>query len=329
MIEIDGSYLEGGGQILRTSLALSAVLELPFHIKNIRANRPKKGMMPQHLAAVKAVEEITGADVSNISLSCAEFAFKPGNISSGKYFFNIGTAGSATLLSQMIIPVLIFSKSASTVKIKGGTHVIKSPSYEYFNHCFLRNISMMNARVRSEMLAPGFYPKGGGIIKLDIHPSALQRYDFINRGNARHVKVYIISSNLPSHVNAREKMHLLKAMPEAEIIDENYNELSAGNCITIIEDYDKFSIGVDELGRVGKPAEKVARDALSNFSHERSHNGADNNMVDQLLLYIALAGKGSIKYDKISNHARTNMYVISQFTGNNFEVDDESKTIFY
>lgn len=329
MIEIDGAYLEGGGQILRTSLSLSAILQEPFHIYNIRANRPKKGLMPQHLAGVEAAAQIVNAEVSNIKIFSTEFEFIPGKILNNNYYFDIGTAGSAVLLSQIVIPILLYSNGKSNVKIRGGTHVMKSPSYEYFEHCFLPNIGKMGARVASEMKMPGFYPKGGGAINMSILPSRLTPYNYEKRGSMKFIRADIISSNLPQHVNEREKKYIINSNKNIEVVCNNYKGLSAGNSISITVEYDRFNIGADELGRVGKPAEKVARDVLNRISYEMSHEGVDHNMLDQLLLYIALAGKGSIKYDNLSTHAKTNMYVISKFTGKSFEINEESKIIYY
>ena len=328
MIEVDGSYLEGGGQILRTSLALSAVFGEEVRIKNVRANRPKKGLMPQHLTVVNALREICNAEVEGNILNSTEVVFKPSNVEGGKYEFDIGTAGSVTLFIQALLPVLIHSDEDFNVIIKGGTHVMKSPSFEYMKYCFIENVKKMGVRADVIMERPGFYPKGGGVVELKVLHSKIKKYDFIDRGKHMSKRCYIVLSKLPEHIYEREKKYI-ESRIDAEFFYVNKNGLGPGNAITLISEYERYNIGVDVLGRVGKPAEKVARDVVNNYLREESLNGVDLYMLDQILIYMALAGSGRVRYNSMTNHARTNMYTISKFTGREFDINEEEKIVYY
>lgn len=323
MLEIDGSYLEGGGQILRTSLSLSCILKTPFRIKNIRANRPKKGLLNQHLTAVNSLAKICGARVEGNTLGSTELNFEPGEILGGSYEFDIGSAGSVTLLMQSIIPPLLYAKEESKVTITGGTHVMKSPSYEYFERCFLPNIAKFGANVSSELVRPGFYPQGGGKVVLTVKPSTLKRYDFLDYGKLVGEFAYIVCSNLPSHVSEREERFFKSSKKHNfNVTKKNfYDCVSTGNSVTLVSEFERYCVGADGLGQVGKPAEKVARDVLMQYEEELS-GALDSNMVDQLLIYVALVGGGKLRYNRLSDHAKTNMYVISQFTGRSFHYEE-------
>ncbi|MEM0437745.1 MAG: RNA 3'-terminal phosphate cyclase [Candidatus Micrarchaeia archaeon] len=328
MIEIDGSYLEGGGQILRTSLSLSAALEMPFRITNIRLNRPKKGLLSQHLTAVRAVGELCNAETKGAGLGSTELEFIPGKASCGDYSFDIGTAGSATLVMQAVLPVLALTKGNSTVKIKGGTHVMKSPSYEYFEHCFLNNVSKMGVVARSALARPGFYPQGGGEVSLSISPSTLKSHTFIERGGQVSENAYIISANLPAHVAQREQDFLSRSGRKFAFSSMQFQgNASTGNAITLVCTFNGYSVGSDGLGAVGKPAEKVAADCLRAYISAINSGAVDDYMADQLLVYFALAGGGTLKYSNLTPHTRTNIYTIEQFIGRKFSVNDEDRII--
>jgi RNA 3'-terminal phosphate cyclase (ATP) len=322
--------LEGGGQILRTALSLGAIYGKSFIINDIRANRPKPGLLPQHLAAVNAVSVICNAKISGNTIGSTELTFEPGEIKAGKYALDIGTAGSATLLSQTLIPILAHADVKSEITIKGGTHVMKSPSFEYFKHCFIPNIRKMGVAVEVEMKNPGFYPQGGGEVVLQIFPSKPRPYDFLEPGQHNKITAHLLSANLPNHVIEREEKQLRESFKGViDITKTNYaKNQSTGNAITIIGEHDNYSIGADGLGQIGKPAEKVAGEVLATYEEEATHGAPDHNMVDQLMLYVALAGKGKIKYGALSNHAKTNIYTISKIAGIELKNDEGKKVVY-
>jgi RNA 3'-terminal phosphate cyclase (ATP) len=197
-VTIDGRYGEGGGQILRTALTLSAIVKVPVYINHIRGNRKKPGLRPQHLTAVNALKTITGAKVEGAKVDSDELVFDPGDIRGGDYCFRIGTAGSTGLAIQSMIPVLLFGKIPSQIQITGGTHVPWSPSFHYLKAVFLPVLKKMGAEVSLEINQWGWYPRGGGMLSSLIRSAqGLKAIDMSHRGKL--VKLHLLSavSNLP------------------------------------------------------------------------------------------------------------------------------------
>ncbi|MDD2655606.1 MAG: RNA 3'-terminal phosphate cyclase [Candidatus ainarchaeum sp.] len=181
MIEIDGSHGEGGGQIVRTALTLSALTNTPVRIFNIRAKRDKPGLRPQHLMAAKAVRSVARGTLEGAEENSHELSYTPSGIIGGKYEFNIGTAGSSILVAQTVLPLLLSASKPSEVKITGGTHNPKAPSYDYFDRVFLPALNSMGCSVEAEMLRAGYYPSGGGEIRLKVKPSKPKPTDYWTR----------------------------------------------------------------------------------------------------------------------------------------------------
>lgn len=173
MIEIDGAYGEGGGQSIRSSLTLSAITKKPVRIFNIRAGRPNPGLQMQHLTAAKAVRNVCRGTLTGAELHSTELTFEPGEIIGGEYEFNIGTAGATTLVAQTVLPIALFGNKKSNFLIHGGTHVMKSPGYDYFENVFIPAISKFGVKTVSELVKTGYYPKGGGLIKVSLNHGKL------------------------------------------------------------------------------------------------------------------------------------------------------------
>ncbi|VVB98015.1 RNA 3'-terminal phosphate cyclase [uncultured archaeon] len=306
MIEIDGSMGEGGGQIIRTALSLCAVTGKPIHITNIRANRPNPGLAPQHLTAARALRSICRGTLSHCEVGSTEFTFEPGEIVGGRYEFDIGTAGSTVLVAQTLLPILLSASKPSTVRIKGGTHVMKSPSYDYFEKVFLPAVSLFGAAANSRILHPGYYPKGGGEIELEVKPSQLAG----NRTWLReeHVEVIIRLSGLEPGIAIREKKVFVQN--KIEHVHVYKDEGGPGNAILAWSGF----LGACVLGEKGKRAEQVAQECLDALGKEKAAaSEVDVHLADQLLLYAALAGGASgFKTSGITRHTETNAYVISK-----------------
>ena len=204
MITIDGSFGEGGGQILRTSLALSLVTGKPFAIQNIRAGRKKPGLMRQHLTAVNAALEIGLAAVEGNSIGSQNFTFEPEMIKAGNYHFAVGSAGSCTLVFQTILPALLIADESSEIILEGGTHNPFAPPFDFLKKTYLPVINRMGPRVDAVLDKPGFYPAGGGRFKVSINPADLSRIDLLERGNTINKTARASVANLPVHIAKRE-----------------------------------------------------------------------------------------------------------------------------
>jgi RNA 3'-terminal phosphate cyclase (ATP) len=305
MLEIDGSFGEGGGQILRSALSLSVITGQPFKLTHIRKNRSPPGLQPQHLMATHALAQVCHGTIDGAELHAQSISFHPGKIEGGDYFFDIGTAGSVILVMQTILPVLLFASKQSVITVIGGTHVPNSPSIDYFERIFLPAIHRFGAQADIFLERPGYYPKGGGEVVLVVAPSSLNGCTTWTQDGRRHA--IIRSSRLPKHVMEREKGILNEAgFNEIETYDEH--TFSPGNSLTIWQDFR----GVSVLGERGKPAEQVAEEALKLFFLETAE--VDLHLADQLVLYAALAsGATRYKTSARTHHLLTHVEVVSKF----------------
>ncbi len=293
MIRIDGSFGEGGGQILRTSLSLSLATGKAFRIEKVRAGRERPGLLRQHLTAVLAAAEVGAAEVHGATLGSTELTFSPGPIRAGEYRFSVGTAGSGTLVFQTILPALILAAEPSRIVIEGGTHNNAAPPFDFLARTFLPLLERMGPKVQLQFERYGFYPAGGGRFCAEIQPvKALNGLHIGERGEILLRRSIGVVANLPRHIAQREVETVGKML--------NWGP------------------------EVGLSAEKVASIAARDArGYLVSRAAAGEHLTDQLLLPIALAGAGSFTAEKINMHARTNMTVISQFLPVRFETREE------
>ncbi len=319
MIEIDGSHGEGGGQIIRTSLTLASITGKPVKITNIRAGRSKPGLRPQHLMACNSVRKICRGALEGAELESTELTFTPGKIVGGRYDFNIGTAGSVILVAQTILPILLLASKKSEVRITGGTHVMKAPNYDYFENVFLPAISNFGAKAEGKMIKPGYYPKGGGLIEIEIEPSELKGCKYWSRGEG--VEAIIRLSGLPESIAIREKKIFVQNEIEKVRIRQD-EALSIGNAVTAWNGMRGSCV----LGEKGKRAEVVAKECLDNLLAEK--NDVDMHLADQLLIYGALSeGETYYTTSGITEHLKTNSYVVSRFLEKKIEIEENKISI--
>lgn len=320
MIEIEGSEGEGGGQILRSSLSLSICTQQPFRITNIRANREKPGLMRQHLTAVKAAAEICGGSVEGAEVGSREVTFRPGAVKPGAYSFAIGTAGSCTLVLQTVLPPLLTASAPSTVRITGGTHNKGSPPFDFLQRAFLPLLARMGAQVEIALVAHGFYPKGGGEIRLSITPTPrLMPIEIHERGAPvrQYAEAYVAA--LPIHIGHRELEVIGRKLNwpiEHLLLRGLSNHVGPGNALTITVEHEHVTEVFTGFGERGIPAESIAtataeeaRDYLACQAPIGVH------LADQLLLPLALAGAGSFTTTGVTPHLRSNAVVLNQFAG--------------
>ena len=333
MIEIDGSQGEGGGQILRTALALSLCTGQPFRVHSIRARRAKPGLMRQHLTAVNAAAQVGGARVEGAQPGSRMLSFSPGRVQPGDYEFDIGTAGSTTLVLQTVLPALSIGHRASTLRLRGGTHNPHAPPFDFLQRAFLPLLERMGVRIEASLERYGFFPAGGGEIRLRVLPCAkLATLHLEERGELVHRQAQAVVANLPIDIAKRE-LDVLKArlgMPEAALhMVGNAPAHGPGNVLLIVQQYQHVCEVLTGFGEPGVRAETVAQRAATEAeAHSRSDAAVGEHLADQLLLPMALSGGGSFTTLEPSSHARTNMDVIRLFLPVRFEVARQRKDLW-
>jgi RNA 3'-terminal phosphate cyclase (ATP) len=317
MITIDGSYGEGGGQILRTSLALSLVTGKPFSIHSIRAGRKKPGLMRQHLTAVNAAAEIGRAEIEGNRIGSQAFTFEPGMIKPGNFHFAIGSAGSCTLVFQTILPALITAGAPSEIVLEGGTHNPFAPPFDFLERAFLPAINRMGPRIKAVLEKPGFYPAGGGRFKVSIKPAELRRFDLLERGKIIQKTARASVANLPVNIANRElKVIREKLEWERDGLEavEVENSQGPGNILIVEIESENVTEVFTGFGEKGISAEKVAKRAAKSV---REYLALDvpvgRYLADQLLIPMAMAGGGKFRTLSPTRHTTTNIEVIKKF----------------
>ncbi|HEY9101658.1 RNA 3'-terminal phosphate cyclase [Chitinimonas sp.] len=315
-IELDGSQGEGGGQILRTALTLSMITGQPFRIEGIRAGRSKQGLLRQHLTAVQAAVAISGAQVEGASLGSQNLHFTPGPVRGGEYRFAIGTAGSCTLVLQTVLPALWFADAPSSVTVSGGTHNRAAPPADFLIYSWQPLLARMGAKQTLALQKHGFYPAGGGEVVAQVEPIAqLQPLDLLARGAHRSTRAEARVAAVPVGVAKRE---LERVAAQLGAIDTQVRELPAregpGNILLITVAHEGVTEVFSGFGEKGISAEAVADAAATEARHYLESGAAvGEHLADQLLLPLALAGRGSFTAMLASSHFSTNIGVIEKF----------------
>lgn len=328
MIEIDGTFGEGGGQILRTSLALSAVTGQPFRIDDIRRKRSRGGLLRQHLTGVRAATEVCGAATKGVELGSTTLVFEPGDVRAGEYSFEIGSAGSSTLVLQTILPALLQADGPSQVSMSGGTHNRAAPTFEFLRDTFAPMVHRAGPQLDLTLAGHGFYPAGGGQIIADIAPAPLVGFELLERGEIRQRRAHVLVAHLPDHVAERELATVREKLTWAEEqgsfgrVDDT--SPGPGNVLTL----QLFSEAVTEtfvaFGEKGVPAEVVGDQACNEVkAYLASGAPVGGYLADQLVLLFALAGGGRFRTLAPSKHTLTQIEVIPKF----LEVDIDCERV--
>ena len=303
-VEIDGSRGEGGGQVLRTSLSLSAVTGRPVRIEKIRAGREKPGLKRQHLTCVKAVAEICGAKTSEVGVGSMELEFVPGAIKGGEYRFDVGTAGSVTLVAQTVLPVLLKADAPSTVTITGGTHVPFAPIWEFFAETYLPELRRVGARVEAELDTCGFYPAAGGVARLRVWPldeeKAAKGYSLTDLGAYRGGKVVGVVSAIPDSIAEAEVGIVGAQLRELGLAQETrrVESFGPGNYCYAKLDYERASVVFSSVGTYAKSRKAVAHEvvhAVRDFV--KSGKACEKHLADQLLVPLEICVGGDYVWE--------------------------------
>lgn len=332
MLTIDGAMGEGGGQVLRTSLALSLVTGQSLRMTGIRARRVRPGLMRQHLAAVHAAQQIGEAEVTDDRIGSRNLTFIPRALRAGDYRFAIGTAGSTTLVLQTVLPALLLAPGPSTVLLEGGTHNPNAPPFDFLQKAFLPLLERMGPRISAVLERYGFYPAGGGRVRVTVVPARLAPLDLRERGSVRACRARSVVARLPRGIAHRELAAIGQRLGwEADRLQaEEVSDASGpGNVLTVEIESAHVTEVFTGFGERGVPAERVAEGVANEVSHYLAAGvpvGA--HLADQLLVPLALAGAGRFKTLAPSLHTRTNIEVIQRFVPVVFEWGQEQPDVW-
>jgi len=322
LIEIDGSYGEGGGQILRTALAFSAILKRPLRVRRIRAGRKNPGLQPQHLKVAQALAQMTGAWTEGLRIGSETITFIPQEIVPGNYRFDVGTAGSVTLLLQALLLPLSLSQESSRLTLVGGTHVSWSPPFHYLHEILFPTLRSMGISVGTALERWGWYPRGGGIVHAEINPiGELKPITLIDRGELKKIHGISATSHLPKHIGERQKDYAVRSIEKELKIDAEIMVLfdvpanGPGSFFFLVAESERAVVGFSSLGERGKKAGEVAREAVDALKVYIEKDGCiDPHLADQLIPFMSLAkGNSSFTTTEITDHLLTNLWVIQHF----------------
>ncbi len=327
---IDGSMGEGGGQILRTTIGLAAVLGIPVKIVNIRAKRSRPGLQRQHLTAVKAVATICNAKVKGAYLGSMTLEFIPSELRGGRFRFDIGTAGSISLVIQALMPVLFFVPNPIEIEIRGGTDVPWSPPIDYVRFVLAPLLRKLGLDINITLKRRGHYPRGGGIVTISVHdpPKIIKPIKAVERGDIKRIEGLSHCVKLPAHVSVRQAKAAEKIirsqLPDVPVkISLEYYDperdphLGPGSGIVLWAITDESIIGGDSLGAKGKPAEKVGEEAAKKLLEDLATGMAfDRHLSDMIIPLLALAsGESLVGGAKLTLHAETNIELVKILVG--------------
>ena len=326
MKEIDGSRGEGGGQILRTSLALSLVTGTPIRVSNIRAGREKPGLLRQHLTAVKAAAAIGEAAVEGAAMGSKEITFRPKAVRPGDYTFAVGTAGSAGLVLQTVLLPLCLAGGPSTLTLEGGTHNPAAPPFDFLAKSFLPLLARMGFRVEMRIERHGFYPAGGGRYSVRIEPAGeLRPLELLERGEDVSRRARVLPARLPEGIAEREREVLRKGTgwDGDAVTIEAVDSIGPGNAVLVEAACGNVTEVFSYFGEFGVRAENIADHAIKEYRQWLAAGvPVGRHLADQLLLPMALARGGTFRTLPLSGHSTTNMASLREF---GFPADSEEK----
>lgn len=332
LIEVDGSQKSGSGTILRLSVALASITGKPLHIYNIRHNRPKPGLQPQHLEAVLTAAKLCGAEVKGAQLNSMELWFTPGKIRGGSFKAEIGTAGSISMLIITVLPICLFAEEKVTLHIsRGGTDVPHSPTINYLRHVFLPMLQRMGVYAQISVHKYGYYPKGLGEVTLTVEPNqtlapiCLEEFGDITSIKGVSVCTFLAERHVAERQALSAQRHL-KAKgyaAEIQVINDQSNPLQKGSSIALWAETSRGALlGADAIGELGKTSEMVGLEAAEKLCREiESKATVDEHLADMLVPYVALAEGNSIYLVRaVTDHLESNIWLAGEILGVKFNV---------
>ena len=331
MLEIDGSHGEGGGQIVRTAVALSALTSTPIRVVNVRAKRTKPGLAAQHATAIRAVARLCDARLEGVEVGSDAFSFGPKEIHGGRFSFDVGTAGSITLVLQACLPAA-FQAGDTELEVRGGTDVPWSPPLDYFGHVFLGLLRKMGGRAEVEEAMRGYYPRGGGLVRVRVeNPAKWKPLRLPSRGGIERIAGRAHASNLPEDVVDRMKSSAFRHLSDFITVRIHSETLGPdravgpGGAIVLWAETPDTILGATALAEKGKRAEKVGEQAAIALMKEiESRATLDVHASDQVLAYAAMAsGSSEFLVREVTEHTLTMMWLLGSFLGTQFQIVPE------
>jgi len=336
LLHIDGSHGEGGGQIVRSSLALALVTGRSVAIDNIRAGRKEPGLKRQHLTALNAAAEICGGRVTGAAIGSRSVSLEPGPVRPGNYHFSVGTAGSAMLVLQTVLPPLLIAEGPSKLVLQGGTHNPWSPPFDFLQRVYLPLVERMGPRVSARLDRPGFYPAGGGQVVVNIQPApALCEFSLLQRGELVSTQARVLLSRLPRNIATRELDTIEKKLHwrSQQCVIEEVKAAGPGNVLMLEVGSQHVTELFTAFGRLGVRAEQVAREAIAEVkAYLATDAPVGPHLADQLLLPLGISawqaaqrgdanGGGTFRTLALTDHSTTHIEVLRMILGVQIDVE--------
>lgn len=334
LVKIDGSQGEGGGQILRTAISLSAITGKPIEVSNIRANRTNPGLRPQHLAGIRIIADLFNAKSENLKVGAEWIRFSPSDkFEGGSIKFDIGTAGSIPLILMTVVPAVSLSNNSLQIEVTGGTDVKASPTIDYIKHIVAKSYLSIGPKFSVDVLKRGYYPKGGGVVQCTIKPCKTPGTIELLATEYLEPKIISVCSQLPIHVAKRQISSALIALEKKDIRCSNYTasietSISPGSSILVYSASDfGLYVGGDSIGELGKRAEAVGTEAAMRFLDSTlAQATVDPFLADMLVLPLALSkGRSRYRVARVTQHLLTNLHVVSQIIGCKYSIEQQQQ----
>ncbi|MDQ3726820.1 MAG: RNA 3'-terminal phosphate cyclase [Thermoproteota archaeon] len=332
LVKIDGSHGEGGGQILRTAISLSAITGKPIEVTNIRANRTNPGLRPQHLAGIKIIADLFHAKSENLKVGAEWIRFSPSDkFEGGSIKFDIGTAGSIPLILMTVVPAVSLSNNGLQIEVTGGTDVKASPTIDYIKHIVAKSYLTIGPKFSVDVLKRGYYPKGGGVVQCTVKPCKTPSTIELLATGYLEPKIISVCSQLPVHVAKRQISSALIALEKKDIRCSNYTasietSISPGSSILVYSAADfGLYVGGDSIGELGKRAESVGTEAAMRFLDSTlAQATVDPFLADMLVLPLALSkGRSRYRVARLTQHLLTNLHIVSEIVRCKYSIEQQ------
>jgi RNA 3'-terminal phosphate cyclase (ATP) len=334
LVKIDGSYGEGGGQILRTAISLSAITGKPIEVSNIRANRTNPGLRPQHIAGIKIIADLFHAKSENLKVGADWIRFSPSDkFEGGSIKFDIGTAGSIPLILMTVVPAVSLSNNSLQIEVTGGTDVKASPTIDYIKHIVAKSYLGIGPKFSVDVVKRGYYPKGGGVVQCTIKPCKTPGTIELLATGFLEPKIISVCSQLPVHVAKRQISSALIALEKKDIRCSNYTasietSVSPGSSILVYSATDfGLYVGGDSIGELGKRAETVGSDAAMRFlDGTLGQATVDPFLADMLVLPLSLSkGRSRYRVARVTQHLLTNLHIVSEIVRCKYSIEQQQE----